>query len=89
VSDLVWGALIAGGVSIITTVINRWGDTKRLTGAINRIAEGLNIGLDNDRVIFRAFRENKINGESEAQERKMDDYFQRCAISGYKVKENK
>lgn len=88
-SDAVVSAIVTGVVAVLVTAINKWGDKKNIKCAINRIAEGLNIGLENDRVIFRAFRENKINGESEAQERKMDDYFRKCASDGYKVRAEK
>ena len=85
-SDVAISAIVTGAVAILVTAINKWGDKKEIKCAINRIAEGLNIGLENDRVIFRAFRENKINGQSESQEKKMDEYFRKCATDGYKVK---
>jgi hypothetical protein len=31
--------------------------------------------LENDKVIFKALRNHEINGESENQEEKMDEYF--------------
>ncbi len=85
-SDVVISAMVTGAVAVLVTVINKWGDKKDIKCAINRIAEGLHIGLENDRVIFKAFRENHINGESDAQEQKMDQYFHKCATDGYKIK---
>jgi len=70
-TDIVLVAIVTGSVSIITSIINRLGNKKFL----DRIAEGLRIGLENDKVIFNAFRRNKINGESEKQECKMNAYF--------------
>lgn len=43
----------------------------------DRVMEGLEIGLENDSVIFKALREHKINGESELQEQKMNQFFRR------------
>lgn len=56
-----------------------------IKNALNRNADGTILCLENDAVIFKAFRENKINGESEAQEKKMEQYYARCAESRYKV----
>jgi hypothetical protein len=36
---------------------------------------GLVMALENDKVIFKSLRTHEINGESEEQEKKMDDYF--------------
>ena len=33
------------------------------------------MALENDKVIFKALRNHEINGDSEEQERKMDEYF--------------
>lgn len=85
-SDAVISALVTGAVAVLVTIINKWGDQKDIKNAINRIAEGLNILMGNDRVIFKALREHEINGESETQEQKMDSYFQKCATDGYKIK---
>lgn len=48
-----------------------------------RLAEGLKLGLENDKVIFKALREGHINGESEEQERKMDKYFYENSMKGF------
>lgn len=85
-SDAVLSAIVTGIFFVLVTAINKWGDKKEIKSSINRIAEGLHIGLENDRVIFKAFRENKINGESEEQEKKMDQYFHKCATDGYKIR---
>lgn len=47
---------------------------------IDEIKEGIRIGLENDSVIFNALRKNNINGESEAQEKKMNEYFRKAFI---------
>lgn len=69
--DIIWVAIITGSVSVITSCINKIGTKKFL----DRIAEGLKLSLENDVVLFDAFRRNSINGESEEQEKKMNEYF--------------
>ena len=39
------------------------------------VQAGLVMALENDKVIFKSLRTHEINGESEEQEQKMDDYF--------------
>ena len=58
---------------------------KKVFRLLDRIGTGLNMGLHNDRVIFKALRDNSINGESEAQERLMDEYFAQCTLNGFKT----
>lgn len=41
------------------------------------ILDGIKLGLENDAVIFKALREHKINGESELQEQKMNEFFRK------------
>ncbi len=98
--NLVLVAIISGGIAllngpILISFMNRhWkknDDLKEIQGniedlrlSIERIGDGLNIGLENDKVIFKAFREHCINGESEAQERRMDAYLTRCTIANIK-----
>jgi len=82
-SDAIWVAIITGGVALITGLVNRFGGQKR---AIDKIAEGLKISLENDKVMFDAFRRNAINGESEKQEAKMAQYFMDSTTSGYRRK---
>jgi hypothetical protein len=60
-------------------------DVARLFKLVDRIAAGLTIGLKNDKVIFDALRKNSINGDSELQERVMEEYFTECTIEGFKV----
>lgn len=101
-TDVVKVALITGLIAllngpILITIMNRRfrrsddlcqlrSDIDRIYTVLDRIGEGLNIGLRNDKVIFKAFRENSINGESEAQERIMDDYLRQSTANGFKAK---
>ena len=48
---------------------------RRKDSHMDEIKEGIKLGLENDAVIFNALRKNNINGESEAQEKKMNEYF--------------
>lgn len=45
-----------------------------------RVLEGIRLGLENDMVIFKALRDNHINGESEKQEEKMNAYFRKAFL---------
>jgi len=99
-SDVVVVAVVTGCIAllngpIVVALMNRRfkksdelvqikSDIARLFKLVDRIGMGLDIGLRNDKVIFKAFRENCINGDSEAQERVMDEYFTGCAIEGFK-----
>ncbi|MFA5453477.1 MAG: hypothetical protein WC248_07880 [Candidatus Methanomethylophilaceae archaeon] len=82
-SEIIVVALVTATASIITSIINKFGTKKFL----DHIAEGLKLGLENDIVIFQAFRRNAINGESEAQEKKMNDYFRDTTTSSFFRKE--
>ena len=55
-------------------------EVKEADENIDEIKEGIKLGLENDAVIFKALRENQINGESEAQEEKMNRYFRKAFI---------
>ena len=46
----------------------------------NRLTESIELGLENDSVIFKALRQGHINGESEAQKSKLNDFFFRKSI---------
>ena len=46
----------------------------------DRVMEGIRLGLENDVVIFKALRDNHINGESEKQEEKMNAYFRKAFL---------
>lgn len=94
-SDVIWVALITGTVTVANGLFSRrWkkgddlsqmrSDIRKLFGQVNRIAKGMDIALKNDQVIFDAFRKNQINGESEIQDRIMEDYFRKCAVNGFK-----
>jgi len=95
-SDVVWVAVITGAVTIANALLNHRSkkkddlsvlrkDVATLNRAVDRIAAGLALGLKNDQVIFKAFRNNAINGESELQDRLMDEYFANCAADGFKI----
>jgi hypothetical protein len=99
--DIVRTALVTGCVTLvngpllIAILSRKWkrtdelaqlkGDIAQLFKLVDRIGAGLNIGLKNDKVIFEAFRKNSINGESELQDKVMDDYFTECTMSGFKA----
>ena len=53
--------------------------------ALNLNAEGTAIGLENDLIIFNAFRDHHINGESEKAEKKVRDYLMASAKKTLKV----
>ena len=95
-SDLIWVALITGSVTVANGLLSRrWkksddlsqmrNDIQRLYRQIDRIAKGMDIALKNDQVVFDALRKNAINGESEIQDRIMEDYFRECAVNGFKA----
>jgi hypothetical protein len=50
-------------------------DLKEIKSIIGAIQMGLVMALENDKVIFKSLRTHEINGESEEQEAKMDEYF--------------
>lgn len=50
-------------------------DIKEIRKTLDKLQDGLSLGLENDVVIFNALRTHEINGESEAQEKKMEKYF--------------
>jgi len=98
--DVVKVAVITGCVALVNgplllaVMSQRWRrndelthlreDVARLFKLVNRVGAGLDIGLRNDKVIFKALRDNSINGESEIQERIMDEYFTGCTLEGFK-----
>jgi phosphomevalonate kinase len=53
-----------------------------LCNRINRISEAVDLSLESHLVTQKALREGHINGESEAQAQKIQDYFRRCASKG-------
>lgn len=100
-TDPVKIALIGGGIALLNgpillaifnNHIKKTDETKKIREDINklskvvdRIGDGLNIGLRNDKVIFEALRKNCINGESEKQEQIMDNYFTACVVSSFNI----
>jgi hypothetical protein len=50
-------------------------DLREIKSIIGAIQMGLVMALENDKVIFKSLRTHEINGESEEQEAKMDEYF--------------
>ena len=62
------GAVLGSG-GIVTHFIEK--NEKRAEKRENKIYNALKLSLENDIVIFNALRNNKINGESEEQEKKM------------------
>ena len=50
-------------------------DIETIKETMKLMEEGLVMALENDKVIFKALRNHEINGDSEEQERKMDEYF--------------
>lgn len=99
-SDMIQVAIITGVITLVNgplviTLISKNSkkndeikelreDVGKLFKLVDRIAAGLTIGLKNDKVIFEAFRKNSINGDSEIQDRMMDDYFTECTLEGFK-----
>jgi len=77
---------IVGGGGIGLYLLKRKDTIADLCKRVDRLAEGLNIGLENDVVIFEALRKKEINGNSTVQERKMTTYFAKCTAEGFKVK---
>lgn len=71
VIGLIGTVLSSGG--IVMWFLNR--KEKREEKRDNKIFEALEILMQNDIVIFDAFRHNHINGESEKQEAKMKEFF--------------
>ena len=49
---------------------------------INRISEAVDLSLESHLVTQKALREGHINGDSEAQAQKIQEYFRRCTSKG-------
>ena len=56
-----------------------------MTEVMSRNSRGTILSLENDQVIFNALRNNHINGESEIQEKKLDEYYKECAEFNLKI----
>lgn len=50
-------------------------DISEIKESMALIQKGLIVALENDQVIFMALRNHEINGESEKQDKKMNEYF--------------
>lgn len=70
---------LCGSGGIVLFFLNRW--AKKKDSKDDRIIEGIKLVLENDAVIFKALREHQINGESEDQEEKMNNYFRNIFIN--------
>ena len=79
-------ACIFGSGGIVIWFLNRiarnfetrekaYSDIEEIKHLMKTIENGLVMALENDKVIFKALRSHEINGESEEQEDKMDQYF--------------
>ena len=56
-----------------------------MSEVINRNSRGTILSLENDTIVFNAFRHNHINGESEIQEKKLEAYYKECAESNLQI----
>lgn len=79
-------AALIVGPGIIGLVVKRKLDKAdtlpELCERINRISEAVDLSLESHLVTQRALRDGHINGDSEAQAQKIQDYFRRCAAKG-------
>ena len=50
-------------------------DIREIKKTLEKLQEGLTMALENDVVIFNALKTHEINGESEKQKDKMEQYF--------------
>lgn len=71
---IAFSASFASG-GIIMYFIRKNDRVADLETKFDRLSEGIELGLENDAVIFKALREGHINGESERQEKKMNEFF--------------
>lgn len=84
----VWVSVIVAAIGLLGTVLSSGGvvmfflnrKEKREEKREQKVLNGLKILMENDAVIFKAFRNNHINGESEAQEEKMNTFFREMFI---------
>jgi len=80
VSDIVIVAIITGAFGLAPHVMARFGGQKR---ALDRVAKATEINLKSIKIIFKALREQSINGESIEQERKIDEFLMDSTSSGF------
>lgn len=76
---IAFSASFASG-GIIMYFIRKNDRVADLETKFDRLSEGIELGLENDAVIFKALREGHINGESERQEKKMNEFFFKKSI---------
>lgn len=76
--------LASGG--IITWYLKKNDRVSEIEKKFDRLSEGMELGLENDIVIFEALRKGHINGESEKQEEKMREYFFHKTANGLYLK---
>lgn len=84
-TKLIGTALIACFVSsgLLMHLVKKHDRVADIEKKFDRLADGVQLGLENDIVIFRAMRNGHINGESEVQEKKLAKYFYECTMKGY------
>lgn len=68
---------------IVMYYIKKHDRVSQIEKHFDRLSEGITLSLENDTVIFEAMRKGHINGESEAQEHKMQEYFFRNSVKGF------
>ena len=71
-----------GSGGLIIQYIKKHDRLAEIESKFDRLSEGMELGLENDVVIFNALRHGKINGESEKQEEKMREYFFHKTMKG-------
>jgi hypothetical protein len=90
-SEIVWVGIINSvaliiGPGLIGLLVKKKLDKSdtlpALCERINRISEAVDLSLESHLVTQKALRDGHINGESEAQMAKINDYFRRCAAKG-------
>lgn len=83
VAVVLTASLASGG--LIMYYIKKHDRVSDLEKKFDRLTEGVQLGLENDIVIFKALRQGHINGESEAQEKRLNEYFFKCATKGFEL----
>ena len=82
-----------GSGGIVIWVLNRHAqkdgmrqDITDIKDCLHELKEGLLLALQNDKIIFEALRKNSINGESEKQDKRMDEYFLKSSSRNWSTK---
>lgn len=76
---IAFSASFASG-GIIMYFIKKHDRVSELEKKIDRLCEGMELTILDDKVIFKALRQGHINGESEIQEKKLDEFIFRKSI---------